>query len=81
MMIDKENAMTRETALLLLATTTMEPFTKADWMSFSGCNTENPLIGETDEWVIILDGNELEILPIDPIDGFDHSHKFSLQFM
>lgn len=73
--------MTREYALVLVATTEMKPFTKADWMAYSGCETENPLIGETDEWVVIVDGNEIEILPIDPIDGFDHSHRFSLQFM
>ena len=73
--------MNRENALMLVATTEMKPFTKYDWMSFSGCESENPLIGETDEWVIIVDGNEIEILPIDPPDGFDHSHRFSLQFM
>ena len=57
--------MTREQALMLVATTEMKPFTKADWMSYSGCETENPLIGETDE--VIVDGNEIEILPIEPL--------------
>ena len=59
--------MTREQALMLVATTQMKPFTKADWMCYSGCETENPLIGETDEWVVIVDGNEIEILPIEPL--------------
>ena len=72
--------MTRESALALIATAKFAPFTKADWMSYSGCETENPLIAETDEWVIIVDGNFVEILPIDPIDGNDHSHKFVLGF-
>lgn len=72
--------MTREQALMLVATTQMRPFTKTDWMGFSGCETENPLIGETDEWVVIVDGNYIEILPIDPPDGFDNSHKFYVQF-
>lgn len=79
-MVDEGNEMTREQALMLVATTQMRPFTKADWMGFSGCETENPLIGETDEWVVIVDGNFIEILPIDPPDGGDHSHKFTVQF-
>lgn len=75
--------MTRESALALVATLQFRPFSKADWMSFSGCNTDNPLIAETDELLVILDGNELEIFPIAselPSDA-DESYKFSLQFM
>jgi len=70
--------MKRETALTLIATTQFRPFDKSDWMSYSGCETENPLIAETDEWVIIVDGKYAEFVPIDPIDGGDHSHMFNL---
>lgn len=75
--------MTREIALRMLALTAMKPFSKADWMSFSGCETENPLIGEFDEFLIVLDGNALEIFPIateHPMEPDHESYKFSLQF-
>jgi hypothetical protein len=81
-MMNEGNEMTREQALMLVATTEMKPFTKADWMSYSGCETENPLIGEFDDFLIVLDGNELEIFPIaseEPTNA-DESYKFSLQF-
>lgn len=67
--------MTRESALALVARLQFRPFSKADWMSFSGCNTDNPLIAETDELLVIVDGNEIEIFPHDDENG---SFKFSL---
>ena len=72
--------MTRETALALIATTKFAPFTKADFMAFGGVETENPLIGESDEWLIIIDGNLVDFLPIDPIDGKDNPFTLSLNW-
>lgn len=61
MMMKQEMKMTPITALKLLAKANMLPFTKADYMSFSGCETPDPLIGEIDDHLIILDGNYVEI--------------------
>lgn len=49
-------------ALKMLATTAMRPFTKEDWYGFAGCETKDPMIGESGEFVIILDGNTLNII-------------------
>jgi hypothetical protein len=52
--------MTAAEALLLLARTEMKPFDKGDYMAFGGVSSDNPLIGENGDWLIILDGDELE---------------------
>lgn len=71
MMIDKESLMTPEKALALVASLQFRPFEKADWMSFSGCNTDNPLIAESDEYLVIVDGNEIEVFVADTeYEGF-----------
>ncbi len=46
----------RTTALMLIAQTTFHPFTKADYQIFAGVESDNPMIGETDKYVIIIDG-------------------------
>lgn len=67
--------MTREFALSLIAEIQFRPFDKHDFMAFSGVDTENPLIGENDEYLVILDGNMVDIFPID----VDQHIQFSLQ--
>jgi hypothetical protein len=63
-MVDRKDLlMNAATAFRMLALTKMNPFTEADWMAFGGCVSENPLIGEFDEFVLVLDGDELEIYP------------------
>lgn len=49
-------------ALKMLATTAMRPFTKEDWYGFAGCETKDPMIGETGEFIIVLDGTLLNIV-------------------
>lgn len=49
-------------AFRLLATTTMRPFTKLDWQMFSGCETTDPLIGESGPYLLVLDGETLLLL-------------------
>lgn len=44
-------------ALVLVAKTKFRPFDKSDWMSFSGCESENPFIGEVDDIAVVLDGD------------------------
>lgn len=46
----------RSTALMLIAQTTFHPFTNADYQSFAGVESDNPMIGETGNYVIIIDG-------------------------
>ena len=53
------DAMDAFEAMKLIATTEFRPFTKSDWEAFSGCQTDNPMIGENDRWTIIIDGNEV----------------------
>jgi len=46
----------RSTALMLIAQTKFFPLSEADYQSFAGVESDNPMIGETDKYVIIIDG-------------------------
>lgn len=48
-------------ALRLLARATMRDFNSNDWLAFAGCETTTPLIGELDDYSIVLDGDVLNI--------------------
>lgn len=50
----------RTEALSLIAQTTFNPFTKADYMSFAGVTSDKPLIGETADYIIIIDGDVIQ---------------------
>jgi len=43
--------------MTIIATSKFRPFDKYDYMAFSGAISENPLIAETDEYTIVLDGH------------------------
>jgi hypothetical protein len=43
----------------MLAQTDMKPFGPQDYQSFSGVDSEQPLIGENDTHLLILDGDTL----------------------
>lgn len=49
-------------ALRLLAIAEMKPFTPMDWDAFAGCESKEPLIGEVDDFAIVLDDNVLLIV-------------------
>ena len=49
-------------ALKMLAGATMRPFTQCDWYGFAGCETKDPMIGESGEFVIVLDGTLLNVV-------------------
>lgn len=53
--------MTLEEALRMLALTQMRPFNSFDFHSYNGVITKFPLIGEYNNFELILDGAELEI--------------------
>ncbi len=39
----------------------LRSFGMADWNCFSGCTTKNPEIADVGKWVIILDGQTVEL--------------------
>lgn len=53
------NAMT---ALIMVGKAEMKPFTFADYDAFSGVTSECPMIGECDGYLIVIDGNEIQIM-------------------
>jgi hypothetical protein len=46
-------------ALLWVARTEFVPFTDTDWQAWAGCESENPLIGYTPDYIIIIDGETI----------------------
>lgn len=49
-------------ALGLIATLKFRPFDESDYNGFSGVESENPMIAENDEFVVVLDGDCVEFL-------------------
>ena len=54
--------MTATEAFALVARASFSPFTEADWMGFSGVRSENPLIAEIDDLLLVLDDNHLSVI-------------------
>ena len=48
--------------LMLIAKSEFHPFTKADWYAWAGCESENPLICETENYAIVIDNNTINML-------------------
>jgi hypothetical protein len=44
-------------ALKMIARTTFRPFGENDWHAFAGVETPNPLIGECEDYTIVIDGD------------------------
>ena len=53
---------TQAELLILIAKTEFKPFDKMDWDAFSGCESDNPFIGYSDEFTIVLDGHLINII-------------------
>ena len=47
-------------AFKAMALTEFKPFDKHDWEAFSGCQSNEPMIGELGEMIIVLDGEIAE---------------------
>lgn len=45
--------------LRIVALATFRPFDDADWDAFSGCETDSPLVGEAEGFLVVLDGNNV----------------------
>lgn len=58
-------------AMRLLAHIVMRSFTKEDWYGFSGCETKDPMIGETPDgdFTIVLDGSTINIIHNEDVYG------------
>lgn len=55
---------TQPELLSIMAKTEFKPFTKADWFCFSGCETDEPLIGYYEEFTIVIDGDIVNIIEV-----------------
>ena len=78
MMMNKETKMktnlTPTEVLYLTATATFHSFDKLDWMTFGGCESENPMIATVyddyaERYTIVLDGEILNIIHEDDGSG------------
>ena len=47
--------MTAAEAFMMIARTQFAPFTESDYYGFQGIESENPMLGEFDGWVIVID--------------------------
>lgn len=49
--------------LAMIARTKFSPFGETEWETFSGCESLDPLIGETDDGnLIIVDGEKISVI-------------------
>lgn len=48
--------------LKVIALSTFRPFTKLDWYAFAGCESENPVICETDDYTIVIDNDQVNMV-------------------
>lgn len=69
--------MDKSRALTTIARTTFRPFERVEWETYAGVNSENPLIGESHEYVIIIDGDIVEF--IDTMDENLEDNQTSFQ--
>jgi len=53
---------TKAEMLILIAKSQFDSFTEADWWSFAGCETKDPLICQTEEYSIVIDGNNVNMV-------------------
>lgn len=61
--MEKEFSYPTSTELLaLIAKSTFRPFTKGDWYAFAGCESANPVICESEEYVIVIDGDSVNMV-------------------
>jgi hypothetical protein len=72
------NTLTAVKAFRLLALATMRPFTKDDWHAFAGCESREPLIGEVEDTVLILDDQTLLVLTNDDMINCTGGTLFAL---
>lgn len=52
----------RNAALILIAQTEFRPFNLVDYDVYAGVEGDNPYIGESNDYIIILDGNMVQLI-------------------
>ena len=69
--------MTAKEAMLILVRTEMKPFGKEDYYGFAGVSSDEPMIGEWFNYLVILDGDQLEITDTAGADqeGYNYENK------
>ncbi len=54
----------------VIAKTTFKPFNDLDWAAFAGCESADPLIGYSGGFIIVIDGDMVNIVhPEDEYGG------------
>lgn len=48
--------------LKMVATNEFRPFTDNDWASFAGCESQDPLICEKEDYAIVIDGDTVNMV-------------------
>ena len=71
--------MTQAQVLRLAAISTFRAFNDFDWNHWAGCMSEEPLICETDDYIIIIDGSVLSYM--DVTSGDIEEQTFMLEQM
>jgi len=61
-------------ALVLVAKAQFRPFDKSDYDSFAGVQSPNPYVGEYEDYLIIIDGSEIQVMDQDG----NHCYSFTL---
>lgn len=64
-MSKNEHHVTASRALQFVRETKLRGFTTTDWQAFAGCETAAPMIGEFDDYTVIVDGDSITILHAD----------------
>ena len=59
------NYPTKTELFSIIAKTEFKPFDGFDWDCFAGCESENPLIGTYNDFVIVLDNDMINIVHSD----------------
>ena len=69
--------MSAEEAMMILVRTEMRPFSLEDYDAYAGVSVMDPMIGEWFNYIVILDGNELEIQDTTDSDSADYDYEGS----
>lgn len=56
------NYPTQAEALIWIARTDFQPFSQGDWYAFAGCESDNPYIGCHNGYIIVIDGDKVNIV-------------------
>lgn len=67
-------------ALRLVATLSFRPFSDVDWDCWAGCESAEPLICETDDFTVIIDGEVITFNSYHDDNGMPEWTTFTVRF-